>query len=271
MCHLGSGATLEELKWFQYLSTSNSHFPACFCDLSLGFLLSCLSDFFCLFKTLSLPSYAGPLLSPLPNYCDFLWAFVHFQFCSIPLEICVKSTKFLTHSFISLIPFSAHHAPYRYLVFLSPLMPYQPQNSSFMYIFLILQAPPLHWYLSGFYNSSWFLPLLKCCCAVVYLKSLAFNNAWFIKDVAFRRLRRDIVYCQKSWKSVMWKEERLPLSSQTPQGRTMSEYRFERTFLAELNAGMTGMHRLDHFGRGHCKGHSDDSWGFNESSSSQTL
>lgn len=64
----------------------------------------------------------------------------------------------------------------------------------------------------------------------------------------------------------MWKEERLPLSSQTPQGRTMSEYRFlnkyqKITFLVELHAGMTGMHRLDHSGRGHCKGHSDDSLG----------
>lgn len=89
--------------------------------------------------------------------------------------------------------------------------------------------------------------------------------------VSFRRLRRDIVYCQKSWKCVIWKEERLPLSSQTPQGRIMSEYRFERTFLAQLHAGMTGMYRLDHFGRGHWKGHSDDSWGFNESSSSQSI
>lgn len=51
------------------------------------------------------------------------------------------------------------------------------------------------------------------------------------------------------------------MSPQTPQGRTMSEYRFERTFLAELYARMTGMHRLYHFGWGHYKGHSDDSWG----------
>lgn len=57
-------------KVVQYLTTSNSHSSACFCDLSLRALPCCLSDFSGLSTTVCLPSY-GPLLS-LPNYSIFL-------------------------------------------------------------------------------------------------------------------------------------------------------------------------------------------------------
>lgn len=106
---------------------SNSHSSACFCALFLRSLPLCVSDFFGLSTMASLPSH-GPLLSPLPKDSELSWSH-----CSCSMFCSIEDSKFLTRSFVSVIPFPTDHAPYHYLVFfLSPLKQYQPPSYSFV-------------------------------------------------------------------------------------------------------------------------------------------
>lgn len=150
MYHLGTGATPEELKWFQGSATSNSHSPACSYDVFPGSLLSCLSDFL---------AFPGPCLClHMLGLCSLLFLTIVtsfeplfiFDFSSTQFKIHVKS-KFLTYRFLSLSPFPAYHVPYSYLVSLITSDVVPALNSSF----ICYHSHPSR--LTSFIDVFWFL------------------------------------------------------------------------------------------------------------------